>query len=444
MNLTNFLKKATSYLLAILMLTSVFIISPIYTSAYENDKLLACATQIDVGSTVMIKKGAVAADNLKTLNSFWYLFEFLVEEVTNGVAEITYSITKDTAQEYQLTADKVIEFLNLDPEINASTITIIRVSFSVLEVVPLPVKFQVALEDLILIKDGTMSTDEELKYIGKEVSIKKGAVNADGDTIDDVWSLLVYDVTTVVDRTAHIQCTLLPRYIEELGMTKETLSKNAKVDSNNEVCDLLYDKAIANGYTVNHDIDIKYLNFSDIDLNTDTETDIGTDFETDLVSDIDTGSDTETDITYETDTDISTNTESDTETETDTADTNSDTDTETNTDTATDSDTESDVVSDTDTGSDTETDTNTDTEQPTDTDTSTDTEKDAVIGDVDGDGQVTMIDVVKLQKAVAQLVELNEDEIAAADVNNDEKLNMEDVVLIQKYIAKLIDSFNKK
>lgn len=67
-----------------------------------------------------------------------------------------------------------------------------------------------------------------------------------------------------------------------------------------------------------------------------------------------------------------------------------------------------------------------------------------VIGDINGDSKITMEDVVMLQKAIAKLVELSDNEKLAADVNYDGKTTMEDVVLIQKYIAKLINSFDKK
>lgn len=65
-------------------------------------------------------------------------------------------------------------------------------------------------------------------------------------------------------------------------------------------------------------------------------------------------------------------------------------------------------------------------------------------GDVNGDEKITMEDVVIIQKGIAKLVDLKDNEKLASDVNFDEKTTMEDVVLIQKYIAKLINSFDKK
>lgn len=67
-----------------------------------------------------------------------------------------------------------------------------------------------------------------------------------------------------------------------------------------------------------------------------------------------------------------------------------------------------------------------------------------ILGDINADKEVTMLDVVMLQKAIAKLVKLTDEEKTAADVNFDGQTTMEDVVLIQKYIAKLINSFDKK
>ncbi len=122
-----------------------------------------------------------------------------------------------------------------------------------------------------------------------------------------------------------------------------------------------------------------------------------------------------------------------------------DTDINTETDMSTDSDTSNDTESkkDTDTSTDTSSDeliiipNETDTDQPTDTDT----EQEGMTGDIDGDGEISMLDVVILQKSIARLIEFTPEQVLLADVNNDGKTTMEDVVLIQKFIAKLIDSF---
>ncbi|MDD5924089.1 MAG: leucine-rich repeat protein [Clostridia bacterium] len=64
------------------------------------------------------------------------------------------------------------------------------------------------------------------------------------------------------------------------------------------------------------------------------------------------------------------------------------------------------------------------------------------IGDLDGDGNVNMKDVVLLQKHIANLVTLNNTQKSLADVNGDGSLTMLDVTTMQKFIAKLITSFS--
>ena len=118
-------------------------------------------------------------------------------------------------------------------------------------------------------------------------------------------------------------------------------------------------------------------------------------------------------------------------------DTFTDTDTDTHTDTNTDTktkdiiDTESDTEQDTDTGSDTDTDSK-DTSDP---------EKDGVlIGDVNGDGKVKAIDSMIVQRAVLNLVKLDERQIITADVNGDEKINNKDALEILRYTIHLKSS----
>ncbi|MCR5636977.1 MAG: dockerin type I repeat-containing protein [Clostridiales bacterium] len=66
----------------------------------------------------------------------------------------------------------------------------------------------------------------------------------------------------------------------------------------------------------------------------------------------------------------------------------------------------------------------------------------SVIGDVTGDGEVTMLDVTEMQKYIAKLVEFTPEQIKCADVNGDGKVDMLDVTTVQKYIAKLINAFS--
>ena len=61
------------------------------------------------------------------------------------------------------------------------------------------------------------------------------------------------------------------------------------------------------------------------------------------------------------------------------------------------------------------------------------------IGDVNGDGKVTIDDVTQLQKHLAELVQLTPDQIIAADTNCDGIVNIDDATNIQKYLAELID-----
>ncbi|GHU81386.1 hypothetical protein AGMMS50284_0980 [Clostridia bacterium] len=64
-----------------------------------------------------------------------------------------------------------------------------------------------------------------------------------------------------------------------------------------------------------------------------------------------------------------------------------------------------------------------------------------LIGDINNDGEVDLVDVVLIQKKLAKLVSFTDEQEFFADVNFDEKVDLADVVLIQKYIAKLVPSF---
>ena len=61
------------------------------------------------------------------------------------------------------------------------------------------------------------------------------------------------------------------------------------------------------------------------------------------------------------------------------------------------------------------------------------------IGDVNGDGKVTIDDATLVQKAIAELIELDGTQKKAADTNSDGKITIDDATMIQKYIAELID-----
>lgn len=62
-----------------------------------------------------------------------------------------------------------------------------------------------------------------------------------------------------------------------------------------------------------------------------------------------------------------------------------------------------------------------------------------MIGDVNGDGKVTIDDATLVQKAIAELIELDDTQKKAADTNSDGKITIDDATMIQKYIAELID-----
>ncbi|MDD5923393.1 MAG: leucine-rich repeat protein [Clostridia bacterium] len=115
--------------------------------------------------------------------------------------------------------------------------------------------------------------------------------------------------------------------------------------------------------------------------------------------------------------------DSDTDTSSDTTDTTVDTSSDTTTDTTTDTSSDNTDTNNTDTD-------NTDTDKPQGT-----------TGDINGDGKVTMEDVVILQKHIAKLVSFTDEQKLLADVDHDGKITMVDVTTMQKYIAKLITNF---
>lgn len=60
-------------------------------------------------------------------------------------------------------------------------------------------------------------------------------------------------------------------------------------------------------------------------------------------------------------------------------------------------------------------------------------------GDVNGDGRVSIDDVLMLQKFLAKMMDLNPLQRAAGDVNHDGKITVDDVIMIQRYLAKEIE-----
>ena len=64
----------------------------------------------------------------------------------------------------------------------------------------------------------------------------------------------------------------------------------------------------------------------------------------------------------------------------------------------------------------------------------------ALIGDVDGNGEVSISDATEIQKYLVQYVSLNEEQLKVSDTNGDGKVDINDVTQIQKYLAQLIPS----
>lgn len=63
-----------------------------------------------------------------------------------------------------------------------------------------------------------------------------------------------------------------------------------------------------------------------------------------------------------------------------------------------------------------------------------------IVGDVDMDGNVTIIDALTLQRALVELITLTDDQESAADVNGDGIISIDDVSAIQFYLLKDSDS----
>ena len=77
--------------------------------------------------------------------------------------------------------------------------------------------------------------------------------------------------------------------------------------------------------------------------------------------------------------------------------------------------------------------------QPTTAQPATEPSGNAVYGDVNGDGDITVVDATLVQKHVAQLETLSADKQILADVNEDNTISVVDATLIQKYIVQLKD-----
>lgn len=63
-----------------------------------------------------------------------------------------------------------------------------------------------------------------------------------------------------------------------------------------------------------------------------------------------------------------------------------------------------------------------------------------MIGDVDGDGQVSVIDATMIQRHMAKLTTISEEKFSCADTDKNTKISIMDATVIQRFIAQLIPS----
>lgn len=61
-----------------------------------------------------------------------------------------------------------------------------------------------------------------------------------------------------------------------------------------------------------------------------------------------------------------------------------------------------------------------------------------LVGDVDKDGKVSIMDATIIQRHIAQLTSISEERIVCADTDKDGKISIVDATMIQRFIAQLI------
>ena len=66
---------------------------------------------------------------------------------------------------------------------------------------------------------------------------------------------------------------------------------------------------------------------------------------------------------------------------------------------------------------------------------------DVALGDVDMDGDITVLDATEVQKYVVRLVAFTNDQFTAADVDHDSTITVKDATTIQKFVVNLISNF---
>ena len=64
-----------------------------------------------------------------------------------------------------------------------------------------------------------------------------------------------------------------------------------------------------------------------------------------------------------------------------------------------------------------------------------------MLGDVDRDGEISVIDATELQMYMAKKVELSSEQIPLSDTDKDGEISVLDATAIQMYMAKIITEF---
>ena len=67
--------------------------------------------------------------------------------------------------------------------------------------------------------------------------------------------------------------------------------------------------------------------------------------------------------------------------------------------------------------------------------------KGALLGDVDNDSEISVMDATVIQRHVAKIKTLNDDQILRADTDKDKEVSVMDATTIQRLVAKIIDKF---
>ena len=64
-----------------------------------------------------------------------------------------------------------------------------------------------------------------------------------------------------------------------------------------------------------------------------------------------------------------------------------------------------------------------------------------LLGDIDLDGELSVIDATEIQMYIAKLKQLSDEQLAVSDTDKDEEISVLDATQIQRYLAKLITEF---